>query len=170
MRSPVRIWLSAPKEKRPLMGGASLFASVGIRTGDLTRRARYNKRAGPKGLSASSNLAISSEITPHGSKRTYAFCARPFLICAPCLLLSKSDPLRWALILLGTRATARVAPTKGKSREHGVFPAFVLTIVLRGASSTMKMRPSSLAISPEIWYFILIRRTFFIPYRRVEQP
>ena len=45
-----------------------LFRVGRFRTGDLTRGARFNKRAGPKGLSASSNLAISSKKTAPQSR------------------------------------------------------------------------------------------------------
>ena len=40
--------------------------------------------------------APSSEIPPHGSKTANASCACRFFSCAPGLLLSPSNPLRWA--------------------------------------------------------------------------
>ncbi len=71
MRSPVRIWLSAPKKQSPRRGGC--FFRVGrFRAGDLTRGARYNKRAAKP--SASSNLAISSKKTaPQQGRCLFAF-------------------------------------------------------------------------------------------------
>ena len=47
--------------------------------------------------------------TPHGSKRTRAFRVCPFLICAPCLLLSKSNP----------RVSLRASPTTSALRGAG---------------------------------------------------
>ena len=48
MRSPVRIWLSAPKKQSPHRGGC--FFRVGrFRTGDLKCEAFYNQRTAPQG-------------------------------------------------------------------------------------------------------------------------
>ncbi len=92
MRSPVRIWLSAPKEKRPPDGGASLFKFI-VKFELATSNAKHFSIIGQgEALSAGSNLAIF--VGDHSARleKGSRISGRLFLICAPCLLLSKSKP------------------------------------------------------------------------------
>ena len=76
MRSPVRIWLSAPEKRLPHRGGR-FFASVGIRTGDLHLSEHQRADIGIAALArqryASSNLAISSKeaVAPFGAAASF---------------------------------------------------------------------------------------------------
>ena len=92
MRSPVRIWLSAPKRQHPHRGVLSFSSSVGFELA-TSRAERVTINGQPrKGLPASSNLAISSSQAAHRLRRLFMLRIKSRLALVPLLLLSKSKP------------------------------------------------------------------------------
>ena len=133
------------KETVTRRGGCLLFAeNAGLElvTNLSPRlRGRISMLTGRSPASTSSSLVSStaSEITPHGSKKAGAKASAFFLICAPCLLLPESDPLRWALIRIGQAflvdaalraAKIRFAQIHGRGRcapSHALPKGFLST-------------------------------------------
>ena len=155
MRSPVRIWLSAPKEKRPLMG-ALLFSSSWVISNwrPLMRSILQSpgRACGPvrqfeSGYLRRRKLHIACD-------DFFILRIKSHLALVPLLLLSKSKP------------HGRSGP------RRQLRPSAVLSFDFVGGRwrEARIALPPPLVFPPEIWYFILVRKTLSIPYRRVEQP
>ena len=134
-----------------------------IRTGDLKCEAFYNQRAGPKGLSASSNLAMASSQAAHRLRRLFMLRIKSHLALVPLLLLSKSKPhgrfmprrqLRHFAVLgfdfvgdAGQRRSLRTA-RKRQTRKRLPFPHLCsapgtpcrICLLRSGANPARKMR------------------------------
>ena len=145
MRSPVRIWLSAPKKQSPLSGRLLFSYRCRIRTGDLKCEAFYNKAKQPRSGASPVRIWLSRRRSLRTARKGRARSA--FVLFSSVLRVSSSqnqtrafhsEPRRRrrlsaarVLILLGTRAS-EITPQGGspsppaqiqKPRETIKFPS-----------------------------------------------
>ena len=169
MRSPVRIWSAAPEKQSPRWGGCfSAFCGI-IRTGDLTREARYNKRTAQP--PASSNLVSSSRkaVTPVG---WLLFCVLPISDAGWAAAggfqrrrIKRAKPLPWTrLVPEGDSNLVASEITPHGSEKAATWPHAFSSSVLRASSFQNQNRTGAPSLvdnfgSPLCWVLILYRNT-----------